>query len=199
MKVVFLQTLEGVAYAWDIKDVKPWFLRNFLLPKQIAVPASDKIIAETETLRKEQEKLRMERVEKANTDKAELEWKTIEFKVKTDKWHLYAAIWDEDIISKVKENFKIELAKNAVRHDKIKEVWTHEVKIHLAEWVDAIISVIVLSENEDLAELEKEKEAKKDKLVEQIEAEKWESKEENTDQIEVEDPKSKEENTEKSE
>lgn len=40
MKVLFLQDVPGTAYAGDIKEVRPGFARNYLLPQSIAVPAS---------------------------------------------------------------------------------------------------------------------------------------------------------------
>jgi len=51
MKVLFLQDVAGTAYAGDIKEVKPGFARNFLLPKTLAVPASKDQMNRVEGLR----------------------------------------------------------------------------------------------------------------------------------------------------
>ena len=40
MKVVFLEDVEGVAQGGEVKDVKNGFARNFLLPKNLAAPAT---------------------------------------------------------------------------------------------------------------------------------------------------------------
>ena len=170
MKVVFLQSVEAVAYAWEIKDVKDWFLRNFLLPKWLAVPASENIIKETEALREEQKRLRLAMFEKAKEEAKILEWRVLKFVAKSDKWHLYAAIWDNEISAMIKDESNIELGKTAIGHDRIKEVWSHEVKLHLAEWVDVMITVVVESENEKAEDLELLK--KKVKEVKQ-----WDSEE----------------------
>ncbi|MCZ6544884.1 MAG: bL9 family ribosomal protein, partial [Chloroflexi bacterium] len=39
MKVVFVEEVEGTAHVGEIKDVKNGFARNFLLPRNLAVPA----------------------------------------------------------------------------------------------------------------------------------------------------------------
>ncbi|SVC97790.1 uncharacterized protein METZ01_LOCUS350644, partial [marine metagenome] len=40
MKVVFLEDVEGVAHGGEVKDVKNGFARNYLLPKNLAAPAT---------------------------------------------------------------------------------------------------------------------------------------------------------------
>jgi large subunit ribosomal protein L9 len=51
MKVLFLQDVAGTAYAGDIKEVRPGFARNYLLPKSIAVPATKDQMNRVEGLR----------------------------------------------------------------------------------------------------------------------------------------------------
>ena len=40
MKVLFIEDVQGTAYSGDIKEVKPGFARNYLLPKKLAVLAT---------------------------------------------------------------------------------------------------------------------------------------------------------------
>ena len=40
MRVVFLQDVAGVAQGGDVKEVKNGFARNYLIPKNFAVPAT---------------------------------------------------------------------------------------------------------------------------------------------------------------
>lgn len=51
MKVLFLKDVAGTAYAGDIKEVKPGFARNFLLPQTLAVPATKDQMNRVEGLR----------------------------------------------------------------------------------------------------------------------------------------------------
>lgn len=147
MKIVFLQTT-GKSYPWEIKSVKPGFFRNFLLPKKLAVPASEKIITETESMRKEQERLRLERVEKAKAEKTLIEWKILEFKVKTDWGHMYASISEKDVADRILSEFNITLDSKAIKHIKLKDVWESDVNVNLWDWVSAIVKVKILSDSQ---------------------------------------------------
>lgn len=147
MKVVYVLSHENVI-AWEIKEVKPGFLRNFLLPRGIAFPASEKIIKETADLRREAERSRMEKIERAKKDKSDIEWKTITFIAKTDNLHLYAAITEKDIIQKIEQEFKIELPKKCMKWEKFKDVWASSFEVKLADWVFVKLNIEVISENE---------------------------------------------------
>lgn len=141
MKVVFIENLPWIANAWDIKEVKPWYLRNYLIPNRFAVPATEKIIKETETLRQEQEKIRKERIQASIEQKDNINWTVIEFTSKTDWVNLYAAIGEKDIINKLNEQFKINLDKKAISNVKLKTTWEHPVEVSLWDWVVVRITV----------------------------------------------------------
>ena len=40
MKVIFLENVEGTAQVGEVKDVKPGFARNYLLPRGLAAPVN---------------------------------------------------------------------------------------------------------------------------------------------------------------
>lgn len=44
MKVIFIEDVEGTAYAGDIKEVANGFARNYLVPRKLAFPATKKSI-----------------------------------------------------------------------------------------------------------------------------------------------------------
>ncbi len=193
MKVVFLETLPGVATIWEIKDVKPWHLRNYLLPNGIAVPASDEIIEETKQIREDQERIKKEKIEAAIAKQDDIAWHVIDFVVKADWVNLYAAITEKDIIDRINSSFQIDLDKKVIKNTKIKTTWEHPVNLHLADWVTVWIIVKVAWEWED-----EEKGKKKWKKAEKPkDNEKWPEPEKktNTDEVKI---KEKEEEIEKS-
>ena len=51
MKVMFVETVEGSGSRGDVKDVKPGYARNYLLPKGLAVPATPHAVERAEELR----------------------------------------------------------------------------------------------------------------------------------------------------
>ena len=61
MKVVFLEDVYGVAKGGDVKEVKNGFALNFLIPKNLAVPASHDALLRVKSL-----------VEKADTERVKI-------------------------------------------------------------------------------------------------------------------------------
>ena len=55
VKVLFLQDVRPTARAGEIKEVKNGFARNYLIPKKLAVLATQHEVARAEGLRKEAE------------------------------------------------------------------------------------------------------------------------------------------------
>jgi len=48
VKVVFLEDVTGTAKIGDIKDVKPGFARNYLLPHRLAMAATPSVVKSAE-------------------------------------------------------------------------------------------------------------------------------------------------------
>lgn len=144
MQVVFLQAIKGSAKRGEIKNVKPGYFRNFLLPRGIAVLATEGRIKETEKIRKNeviaQERLKAE----AHEVKAKLSGLKITLKAKAKGDKLYGSITEKEIIAAVKKEAKVGLEKeNFGGAEHLKTVGTHEVKVHLAEGVNATVTVVV--------------------------------------------------------
>ena len=48
---MFVETVEGAGSRGDVKDVKPGYARNYLLPKGLAVPATPHAVERAAELR----------------------------------------------------------------------------------------------------------------------------------------------------
>ena len=55
MRVIFLQNIKGVAQIGDIKNVSDGYARNFLIPKNLAKPATAEAEKQAEILKKKRE------------------------------------------------------------------------------------------------------------------------------------------------
>lgn len=168
MKVVFIQN-HGNNLAWDIKEVKEWFARNLLIPREIAFPATEKIIAETEDLRKKWEEIRAERKKQALDAKSKLSWASLEFIWKADWDTLYASITEKDISVKIKENYSVDIDPKHIKHWHLKTVWIHQVEANLTDWVIINIKVEVLAEWQEKKERAKKEEKSEEEIEEVVE------------------------------
>lgn len=146
MKVIFTDNVPGVALKGDVKRVKNGFFRNFLLPRNKAIPATESFLAEWEERRKRmliaKEQLRSKFEEtKKRLAGAKLR---IEKKV-TAKGTLYGGVKATDITKALLAECSIEIPGSAVIIDKpIKAVGTYEIRINFGEGVETLVSVEVV-------------------------------------------------------
>src|SRR3989338_9973630 len=110
MKVIFTENVSGVAFKGDVKNVRPGFFRNYLLPYGKGVLADAKQLRMWDKKRQEivMEKERVK--EQAETVKGMLETVTLTIAKKvTSKGTLYSAITPKDIVVALKKQGKIEV------------------------------------------------------------------------------------------
>jgi large subunit ribosomal protein L9 len=147
MKVIFLDHVKGVASRGDVKNVKPGFFRNYLLPYQKAVAATDPLLKEWEERRKrmliakEQLKAKLEET----MDRLKGTKLTLAKKV-TKKGTLYGGVKPREVVAALKEQLKLEVPETAViLTDHIKSVGTFDVKLNFGEGVEAVVPVEVVA------------------------------------------------------
>ena len=159
---LLLEDVEGLGHSGDIvKNVKPGFARNFLLPrKKIA-------IADKHTLRL-QEKLKEERAQKRLLDKQEseaiaarIEGLTLPVVVKVDHdGHMYGSVTVADILQLLQDKAQVEVEKKSIQlKHAIKVTGTHTIHLKLKEGVEANFNVNVQSEEGHKAAAQEEKAA----------------------------------------
>lgn len=174
MKVVFLENYSEAWYlAWDIREVRNWFARNFLIPKQIALPATEKIIAWTEDLRKKWEEIRESNKLAAKSTKVKLSWKTLAVSWKSDWDTLYAAITEKMIAAKIKEEFWMSVEERFIKDWHIKTLWAHQVSFVMNDWVSFKMNLEITCSEWKWVKVKKESkekaESKEEEKVESVE------------------------------
>ena len=80
MRVVFLEDVAGVAQGGDVKEVKNGFARNYLIPKNLAVPATHNALQRIKRLAREADVVRLKRL----NDMRELAQELNESRVKVE-------------------------------------------------------------------------------------------------------------------
>ena len=149
MKVLLLQNVLHIWKAWEIKEVKPWFAANMLFPKKLAVEFTKQEEQKYKAKLKKQEEQRRNLIEKKHEIVEMLNWQKFEFTLKWTQKKVFWAVWEKDILEKIKKKFKLDLTKKNVDMPEghLKKVWEHTIFVKITQKEMAKIFVIVKSEN----------------------------------------------------
>jgi len=148
MEIILLEKVQNLGDLGEKVNVKPGFGRNFLIPKGMAVPATEANTAAFEARRAELEKAAAEKLATAQTraDKlADLEI-TITRKA-SDEGKLFGSVSNIDVADAVTEA-GVEITKQEVRMPlgAIRDTGEYEVGVHLHSDVNATLNITVAAE-----------------------------------------------------
>lgn len=110
MKVVLSQDVSNLGFQDEIKNVKPGYAKNFLFPRQFAMPATQERLAILEKKAKKNVAEDAKKTNEAKTQAKALESATINIHKKaTADGKLFGAINKTDVVAAVKEQLNIAL------------------------------------------------------------------------------------------
>ena len=150
MKILLTQDVENLGSAGEIKKVPDGYARNFLIPKGLAVLATEGAIKGVQLQSKAEAKLQRQAEEEA-ASLAEILWQlTLTFKAKAgEKDKLYGSITSADIVEALERQTGRAFDKRKVQlKGAIHELGVHRVPIKLMTDVVPEITVVVEREEE---------------------------------------------------
>ena len=145
MKVILQQDVKSQGKKGQMIEVSDGYARNFLFPKQLAVPATTDNI----NVMKQKERARLKQIE---TEKAEakataekLESVVVRITAKAgDNGKLFGSITSKEISDGLESQFGISIEKNRILPaEPIKSFGTYEVKCKLGYEISGTIHLIV--------------------------------------------------------
>jgi large subunit ribosomal protein L9 len=145
MKILLTQDVENLGRAGEIKTVADGYARNFLIPRGMAVLATEGAIKQAK-LRNKAEAKRQRRAEEEVASLAEILWQlTLTFKAKAgEKGRLYGSITSGDIVEALERETGHAFDKRKVQLEgPIRELGVHRVPIKLMTDVTPEITVVV--------------------------------------------------------
>lgn len=146
MRVIFLQEVPKVSKRGEVKDISDGFARNFLFPRNLALPATPQAVKTHHTQLKA--KAEREAKERAGFEKLAEQLKTLELSLKIKvgaRGQAFGSITAQDLVE--------ELAKQGIAIDKnwieleqgIKTTGEHAIPVKLPFQILAEIRVIIES------------------------------------------------------
>ena len=133
MRVVFIEDVEGVALGGEVKEVKNGFARNYLIPKNLAAPATHNNLQRIHKLTKDAAVSRAHRLDEMQTLATSLDGSeiTIEMRAGANN-RLYGSVTGTMVADALSEEKGIPIERRFVQlDDPIREVGTYDVPLRL--------------------------------------------------------------------
>ncbi len=144
MKVLLTQNVLNLGQIGDVVEVKPGYARNYLLPERLAVePTEGNLKAIEEEKRKHQEELARQRAQKEQLA-SEISGKEITISARANpEGHLYGSVGPAQIVAALAEEGTFIQPENVLMGEPIDHLDRFDVRIRLANEVEATIHVWV--------------------------------------------------------
>lgn len=147
LKVILRSDVDGLGKRGDVVEVSKGYVRNFLEPKGLAIPASQGAITQAAAMRQARE-IRDAREREAGDEIAKaLVPKTIEVVAKVGaSGRLFGSVTESDIADAILAQTGIELDRRSIHIDEhIKDLGAHQATAKLAQNVQFPITLEVVA------------------------------------------------------
>ena len=145
MKVILRSDLSGVGKRGDIVEVSNGHARNYLLPKGLALVATDGAVAQATSMRRARDLRDAADRESAQTIASVLVAKTITITSKAGaEGKLYGSVTTGDIAQAIHEQANISIDRRKLHVDPIKTLGTYSVSVKLHSDVQVPVTLEVV-------------------------------------------------------
>ena len=147
-QAILLQPVEALGERGDVVDVADGYLRNFLVPRKLAQPATSASLADAKRRAEAAERAATEQSERAEENAALLRKTVLTISHQAgDDGRLFGSVTAQEIVDAVKAARGVKLDKRKVHlTEPIKATGTHMVSIEVADGVTADVKTIVTPE-----------------------------------------------------
>tara|TARA_B100000029_G_C17566578_1_gene955267 strand:+ start:752 stop:1345 length:594 start_codon:yes stop_codon:yes gene_type:complete len=145
MKVVFLQDVNGVANGGDVKEVKNGFARNYLIPKNMAAPATPNNLLQIKKLQTQASNTRIKRLEDLKELAEAIDGTVVKIDMRAGtNEQLYGSVTGTMVADLVSEITGRTIDRQIVQLDSpIRKLGVFPIPIRLHPDISAIVQVIV--------------------------------------------------------
>lgn len=147
-QAILLQPVEALGERGDVVDVADGYLRNFLVPRKLAQPATSASLADAKRRAEAAERAAAEQSERAEENAALLRKTVLTISHQAgDDGRLFGSVTAQEIVDAVKAARGVKLDKRKVHlTEPIKATGTHMVSIEVSDGVRADVKTIVTAE-----------------------------------------------------
>ena len=144
-QAILLQAVDTLGERGDVIDVAPGYLRNYLVPRRLAQPATPGAIAEAQRRAEAAERATREAAERAQENAALLRRTVLTIpQAASDDGRLFGSVTANEIVDAIKQarGLKLDRRKVHLEHP-IRTTGTHMVTVEVHDGVTADVKTIV--------------------------------------------------------
>ncbi|MGI6488339.1 MAG: 50S ribosomal protein L9 [Syntrophomonadaceae bacterium] len=148
MKVILKQDVKKLGQKGEVKEVSDGYARNFLLPRGLAIEATDGKVKQLQERQERREKKREKEEQKALKTKAKIDGKTIEVKARAgEDGRLFGTVTAMEIADILQEDFRVSIDKKRIEiQEPIRTLGEYSVRIKVFPSIQATLKVLVKPE-----------------------------------------------------
>jgi large subunit ribosomal protein L9 len=147
-QAILLQPVDRLGERGDVIDVSPGYLRNYLVPRKLAQPATPASIAESRRQREAAEQALRDLAAQAEENAATLRRTVLTIPQPAgDDGRLFGSVTAQDIVEAIRQARGLKLDRRRVHLDHpIRTTGTHMVTVEVHDGVTAEIKTIVTAQ-----------------------------------------------------
>ena len=147
-QAILLQDVENLGDRGTVVDVSPGYLRNFLVPRKLAQPATKGALEEAQRRMEAAERVKADAEERAQENAALLTKTVLTISQQAgEDGRLFGSVTAQDIVDAIREARNIRVDKRKVHlEEPLRNVGTHMVVVEVADGVTATVKTMIVAQ-----------------------------------------------------
>lgn len=149
MKVILLQDLYKHGVAGEVVKVADGFARNYLIPRKMAIQASDSALRRTENIRKNVEARKAQYNNILNDLGRQIDGVELIFgRRAASTGKLFGSVTTQEIADELDRVSGVDINRRRISQQSLREIGTHQVPVRLGTEVSPMLTITIVPEDE---------------------------------------------------
>ena len=149
MKVILLQDLYKHGVAGEVVKVADGFARNYLIPRKMAIQASESALRRTENVRKNVEARKEQYNNMLNDLGRQIDGVELIFgRRAASTGKLFGSVTTQEIADELDRVTSVDINRRRISQQSLREIGTHEVPVRLGTEVSPMLTITIVPEDE---------------------------------------------------
>ncbi len=149
MKVILLQDLYKHGVAGEVVKVADGFARNYLIPRKMAIQASDSNLRRTENVRKNVEARKAQYNNMLNDLGRQIDGQELIFgRRAASTGKLFGSVTTQEIADELDRATGVDINRRRISQQPLREIGTHQVPVRLGTEISPMLTITIVPEDE---------------------------------------------------